>query len=70
MAKRETPDILSDILETEAGSRETGDNVRMNYYLPKPLVARVREFGKRRHWPASYIVAEAIREYLDKHEDG
>ena len=53
--------------------RYVEDRSKLSVYIPKPkrgdgLLARMRTVGKKLDRSVNYLVVEAIREYVERHE--
>ena len=53
--------------------REQVNEDKLSVYIPKPkrgdgLITRMRKIGKRLDRSVNYLIVEAIREYVERHE--
>jgi len=41
---------------------------RLNFYLPINLEKQLRRFAKEKGWKVSFVIREAIKEFLERRE--
>jgi predicted transcriptional regulator len=46
-----------------------GFRTKMIVRVDEELLKRLEDFTERKKWKKSFVIREAVKEYLDRHED-